>query len=93
MSGEKRGFFAVDRFEGEYVVLIGDDETAYDVKRAELPASLREGSVLSVKQNEEGQLLWSDARLDVTEYQRRLENTRQQLRELKKRDPGGDITL
>jgi len=93
MSAEKTGFFAVDRFEGKYVVLLGDDETAYDVRRAELPASLREGSILSVKLNEEGEPLWSDARLDVAEYQRRLENTRQQLRELKQRDPGGDITL
>lgn len=93
MSAEKRGFFAVDRFEGKYVVLIGDDGTPHDVRRAELPASLREGSVLSVKLNDEGRPLWSGAQLDVAEYQRRLDNTRQRLRELKQRDPGGDITL
>ena len=93
MSAERRGFFAVDRFEQKYVVLIGDDGTAYDVRSAELPASLGEGSVLSVKLTDEGQPLWSDARLDIVEYQRRLDHTRQQLRELKQRDPGGDITL
>ena len=93
MSAEKRGFFAVDRFEGKYVVLIGDDGTPHDVRRAELPTSLREGGVLSVKLNEEGQPLWSDAQVDVAEYQRRLENVRQQLRHLRQRDPGGDVTL
>lgn len=93
MSAERRDFFAIDRFEGEYVILIGDDGKPYDVRRAELPASLREGSVLSVRMNKAGHPLWSDARLDVAEYDRRLENARQQLRDLKQRDPGGDITL
>jgi hypothetical protein len=93
MSPERRAFFAVDRFEHNYVVLIGDDGTPYDVTRSALPPALREGSVLSVRLADDGQPVWSDARPDLTEYQRRLDHARKQLGELKRRDPGGDITL
>lgn len=93
MSSVERGFFVVDRFEGTYAVLIGDDGAVHDVIRADLPVAVQEGSVLSIKLNQGNQPQWSDARLDAAEYQRRIENTREQLQKLRQRDPGGDMTL
>ena len=36
----------IDRFEGDYACLEGDDRVPFNVKRAELPAGAREGDVL-----------------------------------------------
>lgn len=40
------GFYAVDRFEGEYAVCEGPDKRMHNFARVELPRGIREGDVL-----------------------------------------------
>lgn len=40
------GFYAVDRFEGEYAVCEGPDGKMHNFARVELPCGMREGDVL-----------------------------------------------
>ena len=42
-------FYAVDRLEGQMAVLVGDDETTVDLPRRNLPARVREGTVLRLE--------------------------------------------
>lgn len=86
-------FFAVDRFEGSIAVLIGDDGTSYDVLRSRLPRPLREGDILAVSMEEDGTPDWQAATLDLAERSRRLSELEKTLNRLRKRDPGGDVTL
>jgi hypothetical protein len=86
-------FFAVDRFEGRFVMLIADDGSAYEVPRAKLPKSLVEGSVVVVDLAEDGRPRWSEAKLDAVEMRRRVEHALAQLEQLRRTDPGGDVTL
>jgi hypothetical protein len=86
-------FYAVDRIEGKIVVLVADDGTTAEVPRATLPARLREGSVLRVRLGVNGRPDWSSAEIDQDEEERRLKEANDMLDEMKRSDPGGDITL
>ena len=84
--------YVVDRIEGELVVLI-DDETGDQVNMEswELPA-VDEGMVLKVSfQNDRPK--WGSATIDHKETARRKGDAEQILRDLKKRDPGGDLVI
>jgi hypothetical protein len=59
MQTEK--FYAVDRMQRKYVVLVGDAGHEVTVARAELPARLKEGVVLRVPVGEQGDLDWPAA--------------------------------
>ncbi|MHB9146794.1 MAG: DUF3006 domain-containing protein [Symbiobacteriia bacterium] len=39
-------FWVIDRFEGEYAVLVGDDRAVAQLPKANLPAGVKEGDVL-----------------------------------------------
>jgi hypothetical protein len=91
MSEETR-FFVVDRVEGTLAVLVGDDRATLDVPLADLPRGAREDAVLRVPVRG-GQPDWSLAVVDRAERRRRLAQSRQALDELRKRDPGGDVSL
>ncbi len=91
MATEK--FYAVDRMERKYVVLIGDAGDEVTVARAELPARLKEGMVLRVPVGEQGDLDWPAARMDQDETERRRREAERIIRDLRRRDPGGDIEL
>lgn len=41
------GFYAIDRFEGEYAVCEGPDGAMHNFARVELPRGAREGDVLA----------------------------------------------
>ena len=86
-------FFAVDRFEGQIAVLVGDDGTTYDLPRSRLPRPLREGDVLAVPMDERGTPDWPAATRDEAERSRRVGEMKKALDRLRSRDPGGDITL
>lgn len=86
-------FYAVDRIEGDVAVVVGDDEATYDVKREVLPKRIREGTILRVRAGADGRPDWSSAEVDKDEEQRRRKEARETLDELKRSDPGGDITL
>jgi hypothetical protein len=74
------------------VVSLAGGETV-DVALSVLPKGTREGSVLRVPVDERGSLRWEAAALDEAERRRRLDEARRTLEQLKRRDPGGDLTL
>ncbi len=86
-------FYAVDRLEGQMVVLVGDDETTVDLPRRSLPARVREGSVLRVELGADGRPDWSSAKIDDQERERRLKAAEERLKRMSESDPGGDITI
>ncbi len=101
--------WVVDRIEGDRVVLVpdGEPESAVEVAREDLREGVEEGCVLRVEEGaatgtapladgttpEVTRLDWSRAVIDVEETARRRGDAAAQLERLKKRDPGGDITL
>ena len=92
MSDGER-IWVVDRVEGRIAVLVADDdEETLDVPLNVLPRRLREGTVLRVTESE-GHPLWPSAMLDEELRLRRLRQAETALKELKSRDPGGDIVL
>ena len=86
-------FYAVDRLEGPMAVLVGDDETTVDLPRRNLPARVREGTVLRVELGADGRPDWASAKIDDQERERRLKAARERLNRMSKSDPGGDIKL
>jgi DUF3006 family protein len=85
--------YTVDRMEGKFAVLVGDDGTAVDLPRPMLPTGAREGSVLLVPVDSEGSPDWTCAEIDEAERERRLKRASETLDRLRRRDPGGDIVL
>jgi len=92
MSTEYRQF-VIDRIEGHWAVLMDDDETTFEVDRALLPEGSREGVVLRVPSDGPREFEWERARVDEEATEERLEKAKRLLRELKQRDPGGDVVL
>lgn len=83
----------MDRIEGEFAVVEGEDGKTFDVPLHFLPPGAREGDVLRVERKPgSGPLSWV-----VTPDPEATEARREQLRdlaeELRQRDPGGDIEL
>ncbi len=87
------GRYVVDRIEGKYAVMARDDGATVDVPLDELPRDLREGAVLLVPLSRDGAPNWASAMRDHEEEERRLEEAKGILEELKKRDEGGDVVL
>lgn len=86
--------YAVDRFEGDVAVLVDEAGDTLEVDRSELPDGAEPRSVIRVWPSEEsGRPDWSSAELAEEEAAARLEKAREIVEELKKRDPGGDISL
>ena len=90
MSTERT--YVVDRIEGDFVVLVEDESgDSVNVGSWELPI-VSEGTVLRVSVHD-NLPQWSTATVDDNEANRRKEEAKQILMDLKKRDPGGDIEL
>jgi hypothetical protein len=85
-------YFTVDRIEGTTAVLLGDDRATFDVPLSALPKSAGEDSLLRAPVTAGGPD-WNRAVLDHAERERRLSRSRAALNDLKRQDPGGDITL
>ena len=91
MTDERR-CYAVDRVEGDRVVLIGDhDGGIVEVPLASLPFRVREGVVLRVPLGASGRPEWARAERDEAEERRRLEEGEARLERLRRRDPRGDV--
>ena len=86
-------FYAVDRIEGHFAVLVSDEGAQVQVRVEDLPAEAGEGTVLRVSLDPNGMPDWSIARIDSEEADRRTDESRRILRELQGRDPGGDVTM
>jgi len=91
MTDEWR-WFTVDRVEGKVAVLLSDDHASFDVPRGALPKGAGEDAVLRVPVMA-GAPDWGRAVLDDAERERRLARSKAALDELKRQDPGGDLTL
>ena len=88
------GTFAVDRKEGDVIVVTDEKGRATDVPSARLPAQARrEGAVLSVPLGSEGTPRWEDAVRDRGEERRRRAMMAARIERLKRGDPGGDVEL
>jgi len=85
--------FVIDRIEGQWAVLMADDETTHEVARALLPEGSREGVVLRVPSPNPREFEWERARVDEDATEERLEKAKRLLEEMKQRDPGGDVVL
>ena len=91
---ERERVFVVDRLEGETAVLVADEGSGtLSVPRGELPAGVSEGAVLRVPLAADGTPSWADAVLDEELRVERLRGLQERLEALKRRDPGGDITM
>lgn len=93
MSREREVLYAVDRIEGSLVVLLADGGGQETLRLNQLPKGLTPGTVLSVRQTENGQPDWPSALVDREETERRRGEANQILDELRKRDPGGDVSI
>ena len=86
--------FTVDRLESRVAVLIDDDGRELEVARRRLPRyARREGAVLRVELDGDGEPDWTTAAVDAEEEERREADARARLERLKGRDPGGDVIL
>ena len=93
MSRQAGALWVVDRVEGSVAVLVRDgDERTEDVLIEMLPAGSREGTVLCVPVVD-GRPDWAAAMIDEEARRARLREAEEVLERLKRRDPGGDITL
>jgi hypothetical protein len=91
MSTEQ--IYVVDRIEGELVVLVADESgEKVNLDSWELPA-VDEGTVLAVKVDDNNKPQWGTVSVLPEETERRKKSGAEQIEELKKRDPGGDISL
>jgi hypothetical protein len=86
--------WVVDRVEGDVAVLVEDDTRARrEVLRRTLPQGLREGDVLRVPVDANGEPAWADATADEHLRNERLDEARAAQGRLRRRDRGGDVTL
>lgn len=84
----------VDRIEGREAVLVEDDGRTYEILAEELPAECRvEGALLDVPLDSKREPLWLRAHRNRPEEDRLRREAADALRELRKRDPGGDVQL
>lgn len=86
-------YYAVDRVEGVLVILVKESGDEVAVARESLPSAVEEGSVLRVPLTPGGEPTWRAARVEEAETKRRRREARAILRELRARDPGGDVKL
>ena len=90
--------YVVDRIEGDRIVLIPDDPSRADtdpqriLRRYQLPP-VAEGDVLRVPSKPDGGPDWSAAIVDSALREERLRDAEARLARLRRRDPGGDISL
>ena len=93
-AGSSYKYFVVDRLEGKMAILVDDSEKTTEIKAATLPAECRaEGAVLRVPVLARNEPEWTSSRRDKVEEKKRLDEGAARLDRLRKRDPGGDISL
>jgi len=93
MAEAKTVFYAVDRIEGRFAVLVGDDGRSLEFVRRDLPKKAKEGSVLRVRVSPGGVPDFRAAVVDPAERKRRIEQAKAALEDLRRTDPGGDVSL
>ncbi len=86
-------FYAVDSISDKAATLVGDSGDTITVALQDLPAGIREGTVLRVPRAAQLGPDWRSAQIDDAETERRRREAEETLKELRRRDPGGDIEL
>ncbi len=86
-------FYAVDRIGDKAATLVCDSGDTITVALQDLPAGIREGTVLCVPRDAQVGPDWRSAQIDAAETERRRREAEETLKELRRRDPGGDIEL
>ncbi len=86
-------FYAVDSIGDKAATLVGDSGDTITVALQDLPAGIREGTVLRVPRDAQVGPDWRSAQIDAAETERRKREAEETLKELRRRDPGGDIKL
>jgi hypothetical protein len=89
----KTALYVVDRLERSVAVLVSDSGETIEIPVLQLPRGVHEGSVLRAQVGARNLPDWSTAVLDEQEEERRLNQAKSLLDEMKRSDPGGDITL
>jgi hypothetical protein len=90
---DERIYYAVDRLEGDRAVLVNDRREQVELAVSSLPFRVREGMVLLIPVDRNGRPEWFRAVRDEGEERRRLKEGADRLERLRRRDPGGDISL
>ncbi len=85
--------YVVDRVKEKKAVLINDKGNVAYAELSKLPPGIEEGAVLKVRVDKLGRHYWKSASLDEEERARRIKHAEEVLRELQKRDPGGNLVL
>lgn len=86
--------FVVDRREGRFVVVVGDEGESIDVEAKSLPNDCRaEGAVIRVERDAVGTPDWTTATRDRDEESRRRIELERRVGKLRSGDAGGDVTL
>ena len=84
---------AIDRVERAIAVAESDDGRRFEVPVARFKAAPREGRIYRVPVDERGELQWEKSVADDDEMQRRRKALGDRVDHLRKKDPGGDVTL
>ena len=89
--GDGREFFVIDRFEEGVAMLESSSGATREIRRTELAIEAKEGDALRVEAADDGKT--THYRIDASLTARLRAEGSATLEILKKRDPGGDITL
>jgi hypothetical protein len=92
MSIQPTKFYAVDRIESGVAVMVDDELNELQVNVGQFRAPIKEGTVMKVPDSQNGPD-WSGAIPDEKERERRLSAAQAKLRELQRKDPGGNLSL
>ena len=85
--------WVVDRFEDGVAVLVTDEGGVVEVDAGRLPRKVAEGDVLRISRDAQGVIRWGAAVVDAEATEARKKDAEGILRELRRRDPGGDVVL
>lgn len=86
--------YVIDRIESGTAVLVDDECKEHEVPTSRLPKGCRsEGAVLNVPEDSDGAPDWRKATRDRAAEKRLLAEAEERLERLRRRDPGGDVTL
>ena len=83
----------VDRIEGDVAVLVSDEGEVLELERGLLPHGAKAGVVVRAPRGDDGSFDWARAGVDEEATRERRREAEEILRELRKRDPGGDVAL
>jgi hypothetical protein len=85
--------YVVDQLDNDIATLVSDAGRTITLPKSRLPLQIAEGSVLRVPLDRGGALDWPAAWIDKEETRRRRNEAENMLRDLRDRDPGGDVKL